>query len=139
MARFDDAFMDWFGDSKVVDKHGRPLLVYHGTSISFEKLRAPAWFTTSLDEAKREYAKRHGGKSRRIIRAYLSIENPLLSEFVDEIAELPAEKSWREKQAKKGFDGVGGNPYAAEVVQRGPYAHGFYWVPFFSEQILVVE
>ncbi len=31
------AFMDWFGDSKVVDENGKPLVVYHGTNKSFDK------------------------------------------------------------------------------------------------------
>ena len=30
------AFKAWFGDSKVVDASGRPLVVYHGTSADFE-------------------------------------------------------------------------------------------------------
>lgn len=29
-------FKAWFGDSKVVDAHGRPLVVYHGTHADFE-------------------------------------------------------------------------------------------------------
>lgn len=30
------AFWDWFGDSKVVDEQGRPLVVYHGTAADFD-------------------------------------------------------------------------------------------------------
>ena len=30
-------FKSWFGNSKVVDKTGKPLVMYHGTSESFEK------------------------------------------------------------------------------------------------------
>ena len=30
------AFYEWFGDSKVVDKDGRPLVVYHGTNADFD-------------------------------------------------------------------------------------------------------
>lgn len=30
------AFKNWFGDSKVVDEKGQPLVVYHGTTRSFE-------------------------------------------------------------------------------------------------------
>ena len=30
------AFYEWFGDSKVVDKQGRPLVVYHGTNAEFD-------------------------------------------------------------------------------------------------------
>ena len=37
-------FYRWFGDSKVVDEQGRPLVVYHGTSVEF-------------NEFKKEYAK----------------------------------------------------------------------------------
>lgn len=29
-------FYEWFGDSKVVDKQGRPLVVYHGTNAEFD-------------------------------------------------------------------------------------------------------
>ena len=29
-------FKDWFGDSKVVDKEGKPLVVYHGTKKKFD-------------------------------------------------------------------------------------------------------
>ena len=29
-------FKAWFGDSKVVDKSGRPRVVYHGTRSSFD-------------------------------------------------------------------------------------------------------
>lgn len=29
-------FYDWFGDSKVVDEQGRPLVVYHGTNAQFD-------------------------------------------------------------------------------------------------------
>jgi hypothetical protein len=30
-------FKDWFGDSKVVDENGEPLLVYHGSDFKFDK------------------------------------------------------------------------------------------------------
>lgn len=32
-----DAFKKWFGDSKVVDENGDPLVVYHGTNTTFEE------------------------------------------------------------------------------------------------------
>ena len=32
-------FWEWFGDSKVVDIDGRPLVVYHGSSTSFDVFR----------------------------------------------------------------------------------------------------
>ena len=32
------AFRAWFGDSKVVDENGQPLVVYHGTKSNFDVL-----------------------------------------------------------------------------------------------------
>jgi len=60
------AFKDWFGDSKVVDSSGKPLVVYHGTNGKFtefnqkgEKLTALGYgyyFTPNIDKAK-QYGK----------------------------------------------------------------------------------
>ena len=33
----DTAFLNWFGDSKVVDESGDPVVVYHGTTHSFDE------------------------------------------------------------------------------------------------------
>jgi uncharacterized protein (DUF697 family) len=32
-------FWQWFGDSKVVDAQGRPLVVYHGTTVDFDRFK----------------------------------------------------------------------------------------------------
>lgn len=34
-------FWKWFGDSKVVDADGKPLVVYHGTASDFSGVHAP--------------------------------------------------------------------------------------------------
>jgi len=36
-----EAFWRWFGDSKVVDDEGRPLMVYHGTKADFDSFADP--------------------------------------------------------------------------------------------------
>ena len=90
----------WFGKSKVVDKDGKPLVVYHGTSkdIDFTKFKIGkrgAWFTTSAEEAsgyalqndsqkvKAEWDATKGrmvytdiNTASRVIPVYLKIENP---------------------------------------------------------------
>lgn len=77
------AFYEWFGDSKVVDEQGRPLVVYHGTNSkfsSFDKGKIGSatdsgffgsgfYFTDSKSEA--EY---YGDIAMPL---YLSIQNPL--------------------------------------------------------------
>lgn len=61
----NDNFWKWFGDSKVVDNQGKPLVVYHGTNKSFnsfDKLKRGSvtsakssmdgfWFTTDKNLA----------------------------------------------------------------------------------------
>ena len=37
------AFKDWFGDSKVVDENGKPLVVYHGTRNKFTEFQSGAY------------------------------------------------------------------------------------------------
>ena len=69
-------FWRWFGDSKVVDAEGRPLVVYHGTAADFDAFdskkqsqdRGPGfWFTTDIDRAERYGV---------VKQVYLSIKNP---------------------------------------------------------------
>ena len=67
------AFWQWFGDSKVVDDQGRPVVVYHGTKQQFDEF-SPAigstpgsWFTPD---------QRAAAEFGDIIPAYLRIENP---------------------------------------------------------------
>lgn len=80
-----DKFKRWFGDSKVVDAAGKPMVVYHSTNampwgandIGFTK------FLTNTSELGAhfgtvEQANSFGsGNARRIMPAYLSLKNPL--------------------------------------------------------------
>lgn len=85
-----DAFKRWFGDSKVVDEAGNPLVVYHGTTADFEAFKPNVrkgeqlgfgiHFAVDSDFAARyasdpEVARK--GKNSRVVSAYLSIKNPL--------------------------------------------------------------
>ena len=80
-------FWNWFGDSKVVDEDGRPLVVYHGTGTKFDTFRLISYYEGMTDDPKmiRPYAffssskdvsKRFG---KEVYPVYLKIENP--SEF----------------------------------------------------------
>lgn len=90
------AFQRWFGDSKVVDENGDPLVVYHGTPgpafREFEKGRAGVTSFIGIPvEVRREgfyfaekkgFAKGFAEQSRArgggsVMPVYLSIQNPL--------------------------------------------------------------
>ena len=74
-------FRAWFGDSKVVDATGQPLVVYHGTGAkfsSFDPKRAIGsqfWFTSSRAQIERNDVGAAG--KGLILDVYLSIQNPV--------------------------------------------------------------
>jgi hypothetical protein len=78
------AFKTWFGDSKVLDADGDPLVVYHGTGFDFEVFRhgdvgfhfGPAQAANHrVDDEKRGDGKKT--ESPRLMPVYLAIKNPL--------------------------------------------------------------
>jgi len=84
------SFKKWFGDSKIVSAHGAPLVVYHGTSESFDEFDPDAqafgnaavdnglqFFTRNPREAS-GYATRDGLLGANVRPAYLKIANPLV-------------------------------------------------------------
>lgn len=84
-------FRKWFGNSKVVDTNGEPLVVYHGTNKDFDVFSTLAgprsqmvgdWdgvhFTNDREQAQsiaNSLARREGG-TPRVVEAYLRAENP---------------------------------------------------------------
>lgn len=108
-------FKDWFGGSKVVDKYGEPLVVYHGTSGDIEsfdpsrsgsksKTGAPEgtfFFSDSGDVASSYTVKWQGDFSSQhhpqanVIPVHLRMERPLKISAKGE--------SWREIEFKKEF------------------------------------
>jgi hypothetical protein len=76
-----EAFKRWFGDSKVVDADGKPLVVYHGTNAGDFSVfnvdgnwgdEVGAFFTTDPGEAS-SYGSESGANVRPV---YLTISNP---------------------------------------------------------------
>lgn len=73
------AFRKWFGDSKVVDAEGNPLVVYHGTNQDFVEFKnryaKKGWEMFSTDpNYSNTFAGNRGGN---VMPVYLSIRNPL--------------------------------------------------------------
>lgn len=73
-------FKAWFGDSKVVDKNGKPLVVYHGSDAVFEKfeIRGGKPFEQSIAEgvyfsSSKAVAQTY---SDNLYPVYLKMENP---------------------------------------------------------------
>lgn len=89
------AFKRWFGDSKVVDADGNPLVVYHGTTSEFTEFKpskkfGDAYFASqdvayantfagTVDEADFKFQEDGGN----VIPLYASIQNPMVVDYAD--------------------------------------------------------
>jgi hypothetical protein len=100
------AFKRWFGDSKVVDEEGNPLVVYHGTGADIRKFDQSKqdirdsgfWFGSKEDAG--GYAYREDGGN--IMPVYLSIANPKI--YFNRDVKITPELI--KKLKAQGFDGV---------------------------------
>ena len=124
-------FWNWFGDSKVVDDKGRPLVVYHGTSAKFDTFdKEKALKNTRMAELgtgfyfdlEESNAESYGDM---IMPVYLHIEKPFVAtqeqfnsvgiktdgsisqieDIIDVISEFGEDK-FSKKIQKLGFDGI---------------------------------
>jgi hypothetical protein len=128
----DANFREWFGESKVVDESGAPLVVYHGTARDFESFdptkfgantRATndelGFFFTSkpfLSDNYAELAGKGGWNNAEpgspvVYPVHLSIKNPktykTATEFYrDGDARAGNHGAWREDLIAQGYDGV---------------------------------
>jgi len=98
-------FWRWFGDSKVVDADGKPLVVYHGTNKTengesftvfdtyasrYGLMGTGSYFTEDPDVAS-SYTTKGNGDSPSVYPVYVSLKTPI-------DMDAPAEKSQWEKQ-----------------------------------------
>ena len=135
-------FKRWFGDSKVVDADGKPLVVYHGTASSFEAFDpARRGETTDTSDSKLGFffssstaraneaavdAGYYGGGN--VMPVYLSMKNPLVHSGPQG---MPAQSATVIRRAiKAGNDGV--------IFKRGEIG-GQDYVVFRPEQIKSVN
>ncbi len=107
-------FKKWFGKSKVVDKGGQPLVLFHGTESDFEQFdprtigrmtgtqRSGAfWFSN-----KKAAADWFGDGEKPPMEVYVRMENPLVvtrAQFEDDMS---GPSSWAMEARNEGHDGL---------------------------------
>lgn len=108
-------FKNWFGNSKVIDEKGKPFVVYHGTSRSFDtfKTKDGAFFTGDEGwanyHAQKSIEFRGGKGEERVVPVYLKMENPLVLDGKSAEVDKDYINNYMsfQKQAKKlGHDGL---------------------------------
>lgn len=105
-----DAFKAWFGNSKVVDADGRPLVVYHGSASDFSEFKPSRdggiYFAGSSEDAGHyaEINSRIGGPPR-IIPAYLKMERDAWNWIQTHDMPGASTKEMHDAIKEAGFDG----------------------------------
>lgn len=133
-------FWKWFGESKVVDKEGRPIVCYHGTGTEFENFNTDViWFSTD-PKLSSEYADARGaevGSAPANIVAYIKAENPFDSSKIKKSSVRVADffvamdKQSNNKFSVKLKELLDIVKSAAIMEESGPYysLHDFWFLP----------
>lgn len=111
------AFRAWFGDSKIVDANGEPLVVYHGTKAEIDAFNTsssgefgPGIYLSANPHTAHFYAdhvaKGDGGSS--ILPVYASIQNPFRVTKLRwiKMTENQTPRTVQRRLIKKGHDGI---------------------------------
>ena len=106
-------FWRWFGDSKVVDENGRPLVVYHGTGNDFSTFMpsdggeyGAGIYLTPDAEGASSYARYRGRTAPNVMPVYVSIKNPAGPAEAANIGSWRGEEAIRPELIRRGYDGI---------------------------------
>lgn len=121
-------FKNWFGDSKVVDEEGKPLVVYHtgtmGDSYDITKSRSyngtpdyeiPGIYLTADKEESLEY-----GDKSQIKALYVSIQNPYSGNTYDLHKKLGTWRKVMDYLKDEGYDGIVNDDDLGEIIAFSP-------------------
>lgn len=154
-------FKKWFGNSKVSDWQGNPIVVYHGTENNFKIFKNTGksrqiganvgFFFTSDKEMAKQYA-----DDKRVMPVYLSLQNPLIIDenstvkifnqninikdafdFFTQLGNIKSEQEIKEELIKLGYDGIVLNNTNVDT-RSYENLHDVY-VAFYPEQIKSVN
>jgi hypothetical protein len=114
--RVRDNFADWFGQSRILDAQGDPLVVYHGThtnieafdpseaqtTLSAQASSVPGFYFATQIQTANGHARTSEKGGGNVIAVHLSIQNPLRVEY----AEFIGGTFERSELEKAGHDGV---------------------------------
>ncbi len=107
-------FKAWFGDSKVVDDAGQPVVVYHGTSADFEQFELDAktadnvkpidsreglFFASSAEQANLYAGTSEGANIKPV---YLSLQNPIVIDRPSDVGHIAAMLKAGKKNGRDG-------------------------------------
>ena len=73
-------FWKWFGNSKVVDEQGNPIIMYHGTDVIFNEFNPSKRGSVGKGIYLTKYTKDAKIFGKNIIPLYVKMENPFIAD-----------------------------------------------------------
>ena len=135
-------FKKWFGDSKIVNEDGSPMVVYHGTTADIEEFKVSkeggalgnGIYMTPATEFAGSYADKKGGN---VMPLYASIKNPLVIDgsirrdpMIEALVKLGVDLAKAEKIVEKALDDKG---YITNEVKSRAVAQGYDGITQFKD------
>ena len=106
----NDNFWKWFGNSKVVNSDGSPMIVYHGTNAEFDSFKpnkdivGTGMFFTSIRNYATNYPRKTSNGGSKIMEVYLKIEHPISEDEFFSIGNNGEERTT--ESIRLGYDGL---------------------------------
>lgn len=106
-------FRNWFGESKVVDEAGAPLVVYHGTGGDITQFKVSergefggGIYLTPDTRGASDYAMYRGQGPANVMPVFVSIKNPAGAAEASQVASWKGEENAQAELIRRGYDGV---------------------------------
>jgi len=132
----------WFGNSKIVNEDGSPMVVYHGTTADISEFKVSkeggalgnGIYMTPATEYADSYADKKGGN---VMPLYASIKNPLVIDgsvardpMIEALVKLGVDRAKAEKIVEKAYDDKG---YITNEVRSRAVAQGYDGITQFKD------
>ncbi len=108
-------FNNWFGDSKVVDAEGRPLVVYHGTRADFTEFKqsnrgalGPGIYLTTNTKEAGMYTNSATPGGENVMPVYVRMQNPLHVKDGENVFDIlqTSDDTIEQDLERAGYDGI---------------------------------
>jgi hypothetical protein len=109
-SNINNNFWKWFGNSKVINRDGSPMIVYHGTKADFDTFKigkdivgSGMFFTPNQDYAS-NFPRKTTKEGSKVMSLYLKLENPISEYDFFSIGNNDGERTL--ECIKLGYDGL---------------------------------
>lgn len=143
--KYNANFYKWFGDSKIVTKYSKPLVVYHGSGRTFDEFTA---YKASVDfpeaiyfSSNKKTAESYSNRNTPVYKVLLKMETPYIvdagNRTFNDYYDYMVSKMWDAKD--NGYDGLILRNIIDDSIQKGGYRKATTYIVFNPNQVKSVN